>query len=121
MALQRRQCDESNVPGRRIEQRRQFLLLLDREQNIGFDTDDQDAFQVCISKSVLDAAPMIGRIERVHGAGQVQVAVCVKAAGELLPVSFQIGFDLEFVSEVCFIALRDIDTSPSETLPPLRR
>lgn len=64
---------------------------------------------------------VLGHVEPVHGAAQVQVAVWVEGVHEAVCMAFQVVFNLEFQSEWCVVGLVRIQAYPAKTPVPFQR
>ena len=100
---------------------RQLLLLLDREQQIGLHADDQRA----LDREALAARPhraaVVGEIEQIHRARDVQIAVRIELPGELGRVILQIRLDFEVDAErIAGLAL-GVGALAAEALRPFLR
>ena len=66
-----------------------------REEHIALDTDHQHRLDRERAKSGGETAAMLGKIEAIHCAGQIQVAIGIENACEALGLRLQVTLDRE--------------------------
>src|SRR5262245_8436801 len=93
VALERVQLDELDFTPRGTESLRELALLIDREQEVRRDADDQRTLHADLPEADLDGAAMLGDVEQVARAREVQIAVRVELPGELVRMVLEIRLD----------------------------
>src|SRR5579863_5249264 len=119
VALERGHADEARRHAVLLERLRDRGLLLDREQHVALDTDYQHRLAADPAQRRGEAAAVLGEIESVHGAGEVQVAVRVEDAHEALGLALEIGLDGVTWCELAELAGIAADRLAAEALPQL--
>ncbi|KAG1441994.1 hypothetical protein G6F57_018545 [Rhizopus arrhizus] len=111
VALRRLQADEARIGTAGTQAVGDLLLLLHREQDVGVGADRQRLFHpdLCQASQHI-AIGVLGQIEPVHRAAQVQVAVRIEEAHEAPRVALQVTFHLEFKAERIIVGLRYVMT-----------
>ena len=104
-----------------------LLLLLQREQDVGFHPDHQRALQANAALRDVVQHPrristaMVGEVEPVHRAAQVEIAVRVELTHETASMAFEVTLNLELEAErVVAFALFAVEPDASEASASIR-
>jgi len=118
--LDRRQLLEADAAAALPQAGGKFALLVNRKQEIGGHTDHERALGTDPAQPCLHGAAMIGEIEKIAGAREVEIAVRIELPGKFPRVGFEIALDLEVrCKRIATLALCG-DPLPAESLLPLR-
>ncbi len=98
MPLHRGERREDGLVPRRDEEVRESALLLEREEEIGLDADHEDA-RADARHGFLERSAVLGGVEEVHRAREVQVRVRVERRHEAVGVALEVRLDLELDPE----------------------
>ncbi len=90
-----------------------------REQKVGLDADDHNARRFDLCEPRLHRRAVIGDIEQVARAGQVQIAVRIELPGKFIRVMFEIRLDFEVYAKRVIGLTFFCGSFSAKTYPPL--
>ena len=77
-----------------------FLLLVNREQDIGTHADHEHALELQALEALFQRAAIVGQVEQVRCVRQVEIAVGVEGTRELAGCILEVGLDCKLTNEL---------------------